>query len=359
MANERTNTAKWIESRKRWQINVQKDGVRKTFTSAKPGRTGQREANKKADEWLEHSIINTGSKISVLYQQFLTSKKATTSLSNWRPMDGRWRNKIEPVIGTKAIGRLTTGDLQKVLDAALSDGYAKKSLQNLRSDLCAFLKWARKNRYTTLTGEDLEVSKSAKKSEKRILQPKDVMILFNVGTTVIRNNKTNEEYINAYRLEVLTGLRPGEINGLQWSDWHGNRLELRRAINSYGETTTGKNDNARRVVYLSTLARQVLEQQYEWTGPKGSVFCISNLQHYHSRWKRYCKVNGLPDIAPYEIRHTFVSISDALPEAQMKKLVGHSQSMDTYGVYGHHIEGEGEEISRNLDTIFEKILKNG
>lgn len=33
---KRTNTAKWIESAHRWQINVQKDGVRKTFTSAKP-----------------------------------------------------------------------------------------------------------------------------------------------------------------------------------------------------------------------------------------------------------------------------------------------------------------------------------
>ena len=49
---KRTNTAKWIESAHRWQINVQKDGVRKTFVSAKPGRTGQREANAKADAWL-------------------------------------------------------------------------------------------------------------------------------------------------------------------------------------------------------------------------------------------------------------------------------------------------------------------
>lgn len=38
---KRTNTAKWIESRGRWQINVQKDGIRKTFVSSKPGRTGQ------------------------------------------------------------------------------------------------------------------------------------------------------------------------------------------------------------------------------------------------------------------------------------------------------------------------------
>lgn len=41
---KRTNTAKWMENQRRWQINVQKDGVRRSFTSSKPGRTGQREA---------------------------------------------------------------------------------------------------------------------------------------------------------------------------------------------------------------------------------------------------------------------------------------------------------------------------
>ena len=44
----RTNTAQWMEKYNRWQIKVQKDGVRKTFYSSKPGRTGQREANAKA-----------------------------------------------------------------------------------------------------------------------------------------------------------------------------------------------------------------------------------------------------------------------------------------------------------------------
>lgn len=52
----RTNTAQWLPNQNRWQIKVQKDGVRKTFTSAKPGRTGQREANAKADAWLDEGI---------------------------------------------------------------------------------------------------------------------------------------------------------------------------------------------------------------------------------------------------------------------------------------------------------------
>ena len=56
---KRTNTAAWLPNQQRWQINVQKNGVRRSFTSSKPGRTGQREANAKADAWLDDGISNT------------------------------------------------------------------------------------------------------------------------------------------------------------------------------------------------------------------------------------------------------------------------------------------------------------
>lgn len=65
----RTNTAVWLPNQNRWQIKVQKDGVRKTFTSAKPGRTGQREANRKADAWLDEGIINTRITVEKAYTQ--------------------------------------------------------------------------------------------------------------------------------------------------------------------------------------------------------------------------------------------------------------------------------------------------
>jgi hypothetical protein len=53
---KRTNTAVWLPKYNRWQVKVQQDGVRRTFTSSKPGRTGQREANAKADAWLDQGI---------------------------------------------------------------------------------------------------------------------------------------------------------------------------------------------------------------------------------------------------------------------------------------------------------------
>lgn len=42
----------------------------------------------------------------------------------------------------------------------------------------------------------------------------------------------------------------------------------------------------------------------------------------------------------YELRHTFVSIvEDAVSPAQLRRMVGHSRSMDTYGWYSHAVDG--------------------
>ena len=88
---KRTNTARWIESAQRWQINVQKDGVRKTFTSAKPGRTGQREANKKADDWLENGLQTRGKTVESAYKEYLARESKISGISNFRQRQSRWK----------------------------------------------------------------------------------------------------------------------------------------------------------------------------------------------------------------------------------------------------------------------------
>lgn len=70
---KRVNTAQWMEKQQRWQIKVQKDNERKTFYSSKPGRTGQREANAKADAWLDENISNTNKRVEPIWNSFLAS----------------------------------------------------------------------------------------------------------------------------------------------------------------------------------------------------------------------------------------------------------------------------------------------
>lgn len=48
--------------------------------------------------------------------------------------------------------------------------------------------------------------------------------------------------------------------------------------------------------------------------------------------RRCCEYNGITVVTPYELRHTFVSIAKKLPEGFVKTVIGHSKSMDTFGV---------------------------
>ena len=95
---KRTNTAVWMEKQQRWQIKVQKNGERRAFTSATPGRTGQREANRKADAWLDDGIANTRVLVENVYVQWIGELKLTTSRSNWEPVESRWKVWVKPVI---------------------------------------------------------------------------------------------------------------------------------------------------------------------------------------------------------------------------------------------------------------------
>ena len=66
--------------------------------------------------------------------------------------------------------------------------------------------------------EGLTIPASAARPQKRIVQPCDLIKLFNCNTTIYRGKRIAEPYIHAYRFEVLSGFRPGEIKGLEWSD---------------------------------------------------------------------------------------------------------------------------------------------
>ena len=354
--NKRTNTAQWEEKYQRWRIAVQKDGVRKQFYSSTPGRTGQREANQKADRWLDDGVAVKASRVEDAGKLWLASVELTTSHTNYRPVESRWRIWVLPVIGRKRITALTEQDLQNVIDRAHAGGLSKKTLQSLRGDLTAFLKYCRKSKLTTFRPEDVEIPAGARNRGKTVLQPDALLKLFQVDTTTYYRKRIQDPYIYAYRFQVLTGLRPGELMGLRWADVHGNTLQISRSINIEGTTTLGKNSNSVRAFVMSDLARAVLEQQRKLTGKGESVFQIQAEQHYYDRWCIFCRVNDIPHVSAYELRHTFVSVVKTLPAGEVKTLVGHSQTVDTFGIYSHALTGEDAETAQAVNDMFLKLL---
>lgn len=362
---KRTNTAVWLEKYGRWQINVQKDGIRKTFSSSTPGRTGQREANRKADEWLDDNIDKASTRCDKLYNEWIDELKLTTSRSHWTQYAMYGRTRIIPEIGRIKIGNVNEQHLQNVINKGFKAGLAKKTLQNIKACMTAFIKWCRKNKATQLLVENLTIPKNAAVGERTILQPQDLSILFSSDESEDHGKAVHDTYINAYRFEVVTGLRPGELIALKKSDLKGNCISIRRSINTFHEETRGKNDNARRNVALTPIAAMILADQEKLRRSLGysSDFIFPNEQDdfirpqtYRVRWQRYCRHNGISRTTPYELRHTFVSMMKNLPEGTLKQLVGHSRSMDTYGVYSHEMRDENERTASMLQEVLLRYL---
>ena len=354
MANKRTNTASWQQAKKCWRIVVTRDGIRKEFTSFVPGKKGQLEANAKADTWLTGEVTESLT-TQEAFHRFIEDKKTYTGKGNWRVAVSHFDNWFSP-IAKKKLDKLTPYDFQRIINTAYSHGLSKKTLQNIRGTATQFLKFCRLNHYTDLRIDDISIPSNARIGVKHILQPEHLRILFSSDQTFLNGVVKFDSYIYAYRFQVLTGLRPGELVALRWKDVDDFVVHVRGSINRYGERTNGKNANAIRDFYLNDMTRQLLKQQKDLKKPGESVFGIHCSQTYRKRFIAYCNYNEIPHTTPYELRHTFVSVAKNLSEGQLKQIVGHSKSMDTYGVYSHTVEGDLQNTSTQLNSIFQSFI---
>jgi integrase len=83
----------------------------------------------------------------------------------------------------------------------------------------------------------------------------------------------------------------------------------------------------------------------------------SDPNRIYKAWYAYRKQNGI-DCSLHELRHTLVSLAKGdVPEQLLKRAIGHTESMDTFGVYGHDVEGDMQRVADLLDGVFDELLK--
>ncbi len=346
---KRTNTAKWIESSKRWQINVQKNGKRRTFTCSDPGRAGQRKCHEKADEWLDDSIDGSV-KVEKMYNDWLEEVKLNKGTGSYTNYESFGRIHILPEIGARRIDTLNEQDFQNIINKAFRKGLSYKSLANIRGCMQTFLKFCRKNKVSSLALNDLEISNKAPKGEKKVLQPKDFRTLLSC------TDYENFWYLNAFKLYALTGLRRGELLALRKKSYSNGQIKVSCSLNKFGEETPGKTTNSQRDFILTDIADEIMQNQLKKISTIKTQYIFPDKfgqqakpASVYSQWKRFCKKYDIPHISLHELRHTFISMCKEVPIELLKQTVGHSVSMDTFGQYGHELEGE-KQLTRDLIT---------
>ena len=363
----RVNEATWNGDR--WRIQIQMDGVRRAFYSSVPGPAGKRECHAKADAWIRSGLVGEAKRMKTVVPEWLETLKPTRefqSSANFTQYASLMKVHILPIVGTKKVADVTCGDIQRIIDKGARNGLSKKTLQNIRGCCTGFFKYARKDRLTDLRLDDVTIPWDAPKKEKEILQPDALGTLMSVNTRMSNGKRVDDYYVNAYRFQLVTGLRPGELLARSKSDVRDGYLYVDSALNTSGEITRGKNKNANRRIKLTQLALNILKDQAEMEkkfGVSSTLLFPSKTGGYiseinlYKNWQKYQASNGIPPISLYELRHTFVSIcAENVPESLLKLVVGHSESMDTQGVYGHEMNGQLDRAADAIAQSFDSAL---
>jgi len=356
----------WNEKQQRWQLNIQRKGTRKTFTSSKPRdreKAGMAECRRKAAIWIEGNADKSGMRFDRAFEAYIASQAEMVSEATINQRKSYGELYLVPKLGLKKMSSITDQDWQDIIAASwrtLSDRtgrkLSKKTLANIRAVIANFWQFAKRSQMIDHIPDSLILPKTAVKLPQRILQHDTLNTLF---------KPSDAFYIYLWRFMAVTGLRPGEAMGLQIDDEKDGMLTINRSITVDSTESKGKNENALRKIKLHMIAREILSEQSAMLFAKGikSKWIFPNkwgdapvTSGVRSAWDRYRAQNGI-DCTMYGLRHSFVSLAKVdLPLALMKRVVGHSEDMDTLGTYGQDVDGELEQAAAILDSLFSRII---
>jgi integrase len=177
--------------------------------------------------------------------------------------------------------------------------------------------------------------------------------------------ETRVDYSPFFLVAFRTGMRLGEILGLEWGDinWKDRYILVQRSFRN-GRITSTKNSKSRRVDMSDQLyfvLKRLYSQRKEEALKDGKNEPVSIVFHtkgqYTSQntvrniWKRLLVKCELNYRKFHSTRHTFASllINNNESLAYIKELMGHHSIQMTVDVYGHLLPSENRDAVNFLD----------
>jgi len=370
----------------RWRVTVQRDGVRKTFCLPDPTRSERMrlKCEEMAITWAEALVPQMTASVNMLAESYFMDMAARRKITNGSSAHEQkqrqiFRNYIAPVVGTLPLHKLTIRHMQRCVDNAARHSVSgrplsARTLGTIREVFHALSLHAARSNIDFPNASLLRLPPLPPRPEKAVLSPSDLRELFSDGTTMDWYNHTHVGrpfYLHAWRFAVITDMRRGEIAGLRWDDLFIQdgicALKIRRSINSTGEVTHGKTAAAQRTVALSPLAYRVLLDQQAMLAEMGLQASPWVFPHMdgdvpkpnaiYKQFTAYARQKGFSCHTIHELRHTGISLAAGVVSPELlKKMVGHTRSTDTTGIYYHPFMGELQQASEQIADILNGIL---
>ena len=338
--------------------------------------TGVNEANQKADDYIKNlkmGLLNDNQihTINTLLPKWLFDvKKNEIKASSFESYESTYRNFIKPyLIADLPINELKSLKMQEFYNKLIKEKVSANTVKKAHKLLRQFFSYSEREGYiiknpcinVSLPKQKNEINNIIKERKTRFQyfnedEIKEVLDLFK-----------NTRYENIIIFALGTGMRKGEILGLQWQDIDFENKEIHvmhnlsyiANINDNGSrayTTilqTPKSENSVRIIPMSKKIYELLKSINKTSdfvfSSRGSHFDIKWTEKY---WLKTLKGTNLEGKKFHDLRHTFATmlLLNGANLIQIKELLGHS-SVKITEMYLDALPKSKKEIVNKIDYL--------
>ncbi len=284
------------------------------------------------------------------------------------------KNQVKKHIGNKPLSSLTTADIQRFYNKIKKEGRMKPKrdgsyeladsmVRKIHMMLHEALDTAVRERLIAKNPTNGTTIPKTNYPEKQILGDEQL-------ETFLEEIKKEEYWCDFFYVEIMVGLRRGEICGLKWSDidFSANKLRVERSVGikkgggiSIGETKT---NTGIRTIIMPPSGSEVLQRRKQ-TAISAWVFpsFLNPEQPIHPeaayrKLKVILKHAELPMIRFHDLRHTFAThaMKGGVDAKTLSGILGHTNASFTLDTYTHVTSDMQKNASAVVGNMMQKIM---
>ena len=342
----------------------------------------KKEANKKAvlfEEAVRNgAVINSGVKFETVAKEWfkqveLEGRLKPRTLDRYHSLEDR----TYQAIGHLKITDIKTIHIQKFINNLAEDGINKHTggglatkTQNAYKDFISDV-----FKYAVINGIAAKNPCDNVHTIKKPQKEREIYTLEEAQQFLIALDSAPEKYKMFFNLAIFTGMRNGELLGLEWKDIDFDKSTISINRNAFYHnhqmmTGTPKTKSSERILKIGEDLLQMLRQYKtfqaeerlkcgdKWietdrlfTSWNGGYMGIDTPRYWLSK---FCKANGFKQVNVHSFRHLNASllITNGIDIKTVSAVLGHSQTSTTLNIYAHSFaEAQAQAMQTVADVI--------
>lgn len=322
----------------------------------------------------EDSRMTLGEWLDKWIEEFAQYQVKDSTLDGYRSY---FENYVKPRLGNLPIGSITTSDVQRMYNKlklngrvkehpTKGDGLADASIRRIHATLHEALDKAVEERVIVVNPTNGTTVPKNNYAPKQILTEEQLERFY-------EELKKDEVWYDFFYTELTTGLRRGEICGLQWSDFdeRTGKLHIRRNVTSgRGQPVrvgTPKTETGIRTILLPRSTAALLKarkrtsySKWIFHNPVRPEMPMTPSTPYR-RLKKILRDAEIPSVRFHDLRHTFAThaLAKGVDPKTLSGILGHTNASFTLDTYTHVTGDMQKKASEIVGGFLDEFTMGG